>query len=136
MLYCSCVLPWRAAGAWWPEEDIGDVAGMTKAAIERLGAGLSAAAGSVVWGGDWNHALRDSEYAGTHDGREAIGKLVTKLGLRVPTEHLAHAKPGLLSIDHIAVPTTWDIAGCRRVVAVADGRRLSDHDAYVLDARP
>ena len=136
VLYCSCVLPWRAARAWWPAEDTGDVAAMTAAALERLRTELLAAAGSVVWGGDWNHALHGREYAGSVVGRRSILDLVAKLKLRVPTENLAHAIPGLLSIDHIAVPAEWRFTDCRRVVAVAAGKRLSDHDAYILDARP
>ena len=133
VLYCSCVLPWRSARPWWPAEDTGDVAAMTTAALARLRTGLLAARGAVVWGGDWNHALREREYAGTNDGRKLIGKLVTELRLRVPTEHLAHATPGLLSIDHIAVPIGWDFTACQRVVAAVAGKRLSDHDAYIVD---
>ena len=136
VLYCSCVLPWRSARPWWPAEDTGDVAAMTTAALARLRTGLLAARGAVVWGGDWNHALREREYAGTNDGRKLIGKLVTELRLRVPTEHLAHATPGLLSIDHIAVPIRWDFTACQRVVAAVAGKRLSDHDAYVVDCTP
>jgi hypothetical protein len=133
VLLCSCILPWRAARAWWPAEDTGDVAAMTGAALARLRTGLLAAPGSVVWGGDWNHALHEREYAGTHNGRGLIGKLVTELGLKVPTEHLVHAKPGLLSIDHVAIPIAWDFTACRRVVAAVAGKRLSDHDAYIVD---
>jgi hypothetical protein len=133
VLYCSCVLPWRSARPWWPAEDTGDVAAMTTAALARLRTGLLAALGSVVLGGDWNHALHEREYAGTNDGRELIGKLVTELCLKVPTEHLAHAKPGLLSIDHIAIPIPWDFTACRRVVAASAGKRLGDHDAYIVD---
>ena len=133
VLLCSCVLPWRAARARWPAEDTGDVAAMTTAALARLRTGLLAAPGSVVWGGDWNHALHAREYAGTNDGRKVIGKLVTRLCLKVPTEHLPHAIAGLLSIDHIAVPTAWHVTECQRVVAVVAGKRLSDHDAYIVN---
>ncbi len=36
-------------------------------------------------------------------------------------------------IDHIAVPGTWRILSAERVGAVHDQRRLSDHDAYVVE---
>ena len=136
VLYCSCVLPWRAARPWWPAEDTGDVAAMTAATLARLRTGLLAANGDVVWGGDWNHALHERELAGTNHGRGEIEKLRCKLQLQVPTEHQPHAKPGLLSIDHIAVPAGWRVTGCRRVVAAAAGKRLSDHDAYIVDCTP
>lgn len=137
ILMCSCVLPWRGARSYWPPEDHGDnIAAITTAALRRLKAGLQAGPGPIVWGGDWNHALHGPEYAGTSDGRRSITRLVAELDLRVPTENLEHAIPGLLSIDHIAVPARWRFTDCRRVVAAAAGKRLSDHDAYILDARP
>ena len=46
---------------------------------------------------------------------------------------LPHAIDDLLSIDHIAVPLGLQ-ATASRVSAEHDGKRLSDHDAYVLDA--
>ena len=133
VLYCSCVLPWRSARASWPPEDAGDVAAMTAAALARLSYALSGAPGSVVWGGDWNHALAGREYVGSIAGRKAILRLRDELRLQVPTEHLPHAKPGVVSIDHIAVPTDWRVTDRRRIVAFADRKRLSDHDAYVVD---
>ena len=111
---------------------------MTAATIARLRTGLPAAPCAVVWGGDWNHALHEREFAGTNDGRGEIKKLLFDLQLQVPTEHLPHAIPGLLSIDHIAVPSpsVWQVTKCRRVVAEAAGKRLSDHDAYIVDCTP
>lgn len=136
VIYCSCVLPWRSARPWWPAEDTGDVAAMTAATLARLRTGLLAAPGAVVWGGDWNHALHEREVAGTNHGRVEIEKLRVELQLQVPTERLPHAKHGLLSIDHIAIPAAWQVTKCRRVVAEADGKRLSDHDAYIVDCTP
>jgi hypothetical protein len=136
VLYCSCVLPWRSARRWWPKEDAGDVAAMTAATLARLRPELKTAPGAVVWGGDWNHALHEREVAGTHHGRGEIEKLRLKLQLQVPTENQPHAKPGLLSIDHIAVPAAWQVTKCQRVVAEAAGKRLSDHDAYIVDCTP
>ena len=93
-----------------------------------------ASAGPVIWGGDWNHALDGREYAGSTAGRAAILELVASRGLKVVTAAEPHATDGLLSIDHIAVPASWGVESSRRVIAVAGGRRLSDHDAYVAEA--
>jgi hypothetical protein len=68
------------------------------------------------------------EYAGGKAGRGHIEGLLRSLGLRVPTTHLAHRIPTLLSIDHIAVPTDSVVGSATRV----DATGLSDHDAYVV----
>ena len=82
--------------------------------------------------GDWNHALKGKEYAGSAGGRAAITSALDELGLVVPTAELPHRIDGLLSIDHIAVPK--EIAGePTRVVAAKGDKRLSDHDAYVVE---
>ena len=54
----------------------------------------------------------------------------------MPTAHLAHTEGGgYCSIDHIAVPNTWNVTACARLVARGDdNERLSDHDAYVIEA--
>lgn len=39
----------------------------------------------------------------------------------------------MCSIDHIAVPNQWRVGSASRRVAETDDRRLSDHDAYVID---
>lgn len=43
---------------------------------------------------------------------------------------------GLLSIDPIAIPTSWDVDHTARTAAAADGARLSDHDLYTIDVTP
>ena len=50
----------------------------------------------------------------------------------VRTTELPHPIKGLLSIDHIAVPA-GTAATARRMEAAHEGKRLSDHDAYVVD---
>lgn len=72
------------------------------------------------------------EYAGSTEGRCAIKALASRLDLTVTTADAPHRIDGLLSIDHIAVPASWESGPCQRVVAEAEGRRLSDHDAYVV----
>ncbi|NPC41049.1 endonuclease/exonuclease/phosphatase family protein [Nocardioides sp. zg-1230] len=128
--YVSSVLPWRNArsGPVWVGERHAD---KTQTAVDDLLLRLRAAP-SLVWGGDWNHALTGKEYAGSKAGRASITAALDELGLVVPTSDLPHAIEGLLSIDHVAVPAGSD-AVARRVVAECDGKRLSDHDAYVVD---
>ncbi|MFC8501400.1 endonuclease/exonuclease/phosphatase family protein [Pedococcus sp. NPDC057267] len=126
--FVSSVLPWRSCGARHPwigsrhEEK-------TQAAV---GSVVKSLQGPVVWGGDWNHALHGPEYAGSRAGRRHIENAVDQLELQVPTERLPHRIDGLLSIDHIAVPTRVHVLAAERVSAATDERRLSDHDAYVL----
>lgn len=130
--YVSSVLPWRSvrSGPVW----VGDRhADRTQNAVDDLLLRLRAAP-SLVWGGDWNHALTGKEYAGSKAGRASITAALDELGLAVPTTELPHAVDGLLSIDHVAVPA-GSSATARRVVAECAGKRLSDHDAYVVDAQ-
>lgn len=129
--YVSSVLPWRNCGSrppWFGERH----ADKTSHAIDDLSLRLRTA-GSLVWGGDWNHALAGREYAGSAGGRAAIARALDDLGLVVPTADLPHRTDGLLSIDHVAVPHRWECSAAR-VVAGRDGKRLSDHDAYVIEA--
>ena len=61
-----------------------------------------------------------------------VTDLLEAAKLSVPTRSLGSATPGHRSIDHIAVPITWDVLGAWRISADVEGRRLSDHDAYVI----
>lgn len=127
--YCSSILPWRGCGQThpWVEGSHGE---RTRHAVDQLAAALGP--GPLVWGGDWNHALSGAEHAGSKAGRGHLAALVNARGLSVPTATLPHRIAGLLSIDHIAVPSAWS-ATARRLPAQADDARLSDHDAYVVD---
>jgi hypothetical protein len=128
--YVSSVLPWRACGPRPPWRGKRH-AEKTAHAVDDLLLHMRAT-DHLVWGGDWNHALIGKEYAGSAGGRAAIVGALDELGLVVPTTELAHRIDGLLSIDHVALPK--DIAGePSRVVAEKDGKRLSDHDVYVVD---
>lgn len=136
-LFVSTVLPWnlvRASGHWpGPEATTGERVAASLAQVAPL---LQGHDGPVVWGGDLNHALEGREYAGAEDGRAAIAGMVGELGLVVPTAPLPHRDEGRASIDHVAVPAGWDGASAERTAAQrADGPRLSDHDAYVVEAR-
>ena len=86
----------------------------------------------TVWGGDWNQALEGRDYVGSMVGREKILELVNDAGLSVPTGALGSASRGHRSVDHIAIPISWDVVGVQRRQAAVAGHRLSDHDAYVV----
>ena len=100
------------------------------ATLEALRPFLAAQA-DLVWGGDWNHALNGPERAGSSLGRADLLRLLVDLRLGVATSELAHALPGLRSIDHVAARLPAQRA--ERVVAELGHRRLSDHDLYVVD---
>jgi hypothetical protein len=59
-----------------------------------------------------------------------------QLGLIAPTANLPQRIDAVLTIDHIAVPATWAIVSADRHIAEADGARISDHDAYVVEVVP
>lgn len=124
---CSSVLPWRSCGSGqpWVGERHADKTAHAVAPIARLRA-------PVVWGGDWNHALEGTDHVGSKEGREHIFGVLGSLGLQVPTAELG-AHRGDRSIDHIAVPKEWVLLAAEQLPAVVDGKRLSDHDAYVVE---
>lgn len=128
--YVSSVLPWRSCG-FQPPWSGQRHAEKTANAVDDLVLGLRAA-GSLVWGGDWNHALTGKEYAGSYGGRQAILAALDELELEVPTADLPHRIDDLSSIDHVALPSGWSTTSADRLVAEHGGRRLSDHDAYVI----
>jgi endonuclease/exonuclease/phosphatase family metal-dependent hydrolase len=128
--YVSSVLPWRACGArppWVGTRHADKTANALDDLLLRL-----RATDSLVWGGDWNHALSGKEYAGSQGGRREILRALAELDLVVPTTELPHPIEGLLSIDHVAVPS-GTVASAARVEAIHEATRLSDHDAYVVD---
>jgi hypothetical protein len=128
--FCSSILPWKGAG--WREPWVGTRhAEWTAACVATLLGSLPT--DRLVWGGDWNHALSGREWAGSMAGREVVLAAVEKLDLVVPTADLPHHIEGLLSIDHIAVPREANVVDAHAVVAAVEARRLSDHDAYVVE---
>jgi endonuclease/exonuclease/phosphatase family metal-dependent hydrolase len=128
--YCSSILPWTGCGPNPPWSGARHV-DKTEQAVKELMAHLPSE--SLVWGGDWNHALEGREYAGSQGGRRHLMAALDDLGLTVPTARLPHRIDGLLSIDHIAVSRSATVSAAERHVAQAHGKRLSDHDAYVVE---
>lgn len=127
--FLASVLPWRSA---LPSDGFaGDNQGeRTRGAVAAIAVGWPA--GAVVWGGDWNHEMTGRLGAGSTTGRDVILRLLRERKLQVPTSVLG-AEGGYGSVDHIAVPEDWKVMSVERHVAAVGGRRLSDHDAYVVE---
>jgi endonuclease/exonuclease/phosphatase family metal-dependent hydrolase len=127
---CSSILPWRGCGTRGPWTG-STTSEKTSAAVAEIEAHAPS-----VWGGDWNHALSGREWTGSIDGRRTLLAAVERLQLQVPTAEMPHQIDGLVSIDHLAVPTTWEVRATQRYRAFVGAARISDHDAYVVDAVP
>ena len=127
LLVCASVLPWRSSGgdAPWCGSTQGERTVNAVNDLKRI------AKAPVVWGGDFNHALQGPEVAGSRDGTARILELLQSCGSAARTVGLAHRLPGVLTIDHIAVPVAWGLES----VSHHDARGLSDHDLYVVDVR-
>ncbi|MCW2736367.1 hypothetical protein [Nocardioides sp.] len=128
--YVSSILPWRSCGSdspWVGDRHVDKTSNAVDDLLLRL-----RVADSLVWGGDWNHALVGKEYAGSIGGRRAILAALESLGLEATTAVLPHRTEGLFTIDHLAVPAGLP-SRAWRIVASHEGKRLSDHDAYVVE---
>ena len=128
VVYACSVLPWGgAAGDPWRGN------GYTERMLHALDdlAPFLCQQDRLVWGGDWNHALEGPLDGSTLRGRERIDLLLADLGLHAPTRHDPRGVYAINSIDHVAV--TDEQAISTHIVAAVDSRRLSDHDAYVVD---
>ncbi len=70
--------------------------------------------------------------------RQAVicSRLLNDWSLYVPTASSPHQIEELLSIDHIAVPKSWVVSATQRHRAFVGETRISDHDAYVVEASP
>ncbi len=124
--FCSSVLPWRTCGAAHPW--VGKRHSQrTAAAVESLKPALEKHR-RLVWGGDWNHAMKGREYAGSVAGRASIQAAVDQLRLRVVTRDLPHRLEGGLTIDHVAIGPDFRVTKVDHL----DASGLSDHDAYVV----
>lgn len=130
LAFCCSVLPWRSCGQRQPWI-AAQHADKTSATLDDLLKKLPAT--GLIWGGDWNHALSGPEWVGSKGGRKHLLAAVASLALQVPTAPLKHRLPDLLAIDHIAVPTGTKVVSAGRVIASAEEKRLSDHDAYVIE---
>ena len=130
--FCSSILPWRSCGTQPPWDGARHV-DKAKAALDQLLLALPTS--GLVWGGDWNHALKEKEYAGSQGGRKHLLEAIASLNLIVPTIDLPHRLSDCLSIDHIAVSEEAEIISAEPIDASDAGIRLSDHDAYVIECK-
>jgi len=64
-------------------------------------------------------------------GRTDILEALKRLELNVPTTGLSHRGNYCHVIDHIGVPLSWKVESAERI----DTKRLSGHDAYVVEAQ-
>jgi hypothetical protein len=126
--YVSSILPWAGSGGEHPWQGDDHPTRMANT-LDSLAPFLDKQT-DLVWGGDWNHSLGGPERAGSKAGRRDLLSVLQKLRLNVPTAGLSHYLNDLLTIDHIALRNGVEEA--RRVVAVRDGKRLSDHDLYLV----
>lgn len=121
--FCSSVLPWRGCDAeTWGD---GDLAAKMQMTLDKLRASF---AGVDVWGGDWNAALGDQDWTSSRGARAALRDVLDDLRLQVPTAALPSQRPGVLSIDHVALRERVPVTACQHVPSGP----LSDHDAYVV----
>lgn len=129
LVVCASVLPWRSCGDADPWKGRNQDE-RTTAAVDALVQALPAE--PLVWGGDFNHALRGTEVAGSAGGAARTRAAADDRGLRFPTIGAGHRRPGVLTIDHIGVPKQWQAEVEHHRVDSA----LSDHDVYVVDVDP
>jgi hypothetical protein len=71
-------------------------------------------------------------------GRLGRGQALASFGYRTIGTQCAYALSphqidDLLSIDHIAVPSSWQVTETRRYRAFVEQNRISDHDAYTAE---
>ena len=130
----SSVLPWRSAGRpeFWGGLKHAEKMSSTLRRLKESMVDETWPDEPLVWGGDWNQSLTGPEYAGTMAGRRYLLDLLDRQGLVAHTRHLRHRLEGVASIDHIAVPADKVVTEVRAVSADVQGRRLSDHDLYLV----
>ncbi|GAA5031772.1 hypothetical protein GCM10023258_30220 [Terrabacter aeriphilus] len=138
VLVASSVLPWRAAGKYWPSGDGDDLQGRYASVLSRHQAAILEAREDdlVVWGGDFNQTLSGTEHVGSSSGRRTLGAAFQSLDLRVLTEDAPSTARNAHPIDHVAVPHHVGPVSARCILPTARDRALSDHPAYLAEVGP
>lgn len=135
-LVANSVLPWRGAGAAWPDSDPLFTSRFERCLRQHV-AEIDAARGSsaVVWGGDFNQALMGREWVGSSSGRGLLVEALSHLGLAAVTARMFGMTPGTYSIDHIALPRDWAIKASmpQTYTPKWQERPLSDHPLYLVE---
>ena len=131
LLTASSVMPWRGAGAHWPGDADAPLADRFRETLREHRAAIEQARDGrpVVWGGDFNVALEGPEHAGVTATRADLVETFAGLGLEARTGHLPHRVPDISTIDHIAVPASWEVQAAER-----HEPGLSDHALYAVRA--
>lgn len=135
VLVASSVLPWRAAGKYWPSGDGEGYRDRFTSALSRHQAAVLEAMEDdlVVWGGDFNQELSGRDSVGSSVGRQALDSAFKTLELRVLTEDRLTMAGDAHPIDHIAVPRHLNHLSARWLLPTASRRALSDHPAYLAE---
>ena len=125
---CSSILPWRSCGstfAWVGERHMDKTQATLRSSIAHCR--LRACVGRRL-----EPRAVGREYIGSVGGRAHLLELLEGRGMRVPTAALPHHIGPLLSIDHIAHTSDLSVGRDSLQFKTRDGRRLSDHDGYLL----
>jgi hypothetical protein len=86
----------------------------------------------ILVAGDFNQTLAGM-VVGSNAGRAELVAMFERNGLLAFTSDLPSARPGCMSIDHLAGPASWNPVGTRHPPSLAEGGALSDHAAYVVE---
>jgi Uncharacterized protein conserved in bacteria C-term(DUF2220) len=127
IIYCSSVLPWSTCGKKppWVGKSLAEKTANTLSTLEA-----ALPRQKLVWGGDWNQNLKGGfENVGSSDGRNQLIATIVRWQMQIPTAPLLHQLGICHTIDHIAVPSEWNVKSARRILA----KGLSDRDAYVIE---
>lgn len=146
LVACS-VLPWGGAAEFWPglpSRKLDDQAEFVLSHHVKRIAVARHPGEPLIWGGDFNQALRrpspEMQRAGyrslgTDAGIQRLQEEFDRFHLQPLTAHAEHRLPGREAIDHLAVsrelPVVQDVEVHR--LTRANGKRLSDHAAYITD---
>ena len=131
LLTASSVMPWRGAKAHWPGDADAPLADRFRDSLRehRTAIEESRDGRPVVWGGDVNLALEGPEHAGATATRADLLQAFADVGLEARTGHLPHRIADISTIDHVAVPTSWQVQTAER-----HEPGLSDHALYLVRA--
>jgi hypothetical protein len=144
LVACS-VLPWGGAGQYWPGLPPKFLNDQAEFVLGHHAARIHAARNEgepVIWGGDFNQQLRPTPpervafgTAGTVPGIARLLAAFDRFELQVLTADAEHLDPAAWAIDHLAVSRSMvrQVAATVKRPTCPDGRRLSDHAAYIAE---
>ncbi|MEI2713882.1 MAG: endonuclease/exonuclease/phosphatase family protein [Nocardioides sp.] len=125
----SSIMPWPRAGTLWPWGSPDHTERMAETASAVL---ETVVPGETIWGGDWNTPLTGNLSGFARASQAALLDALNGQPFQVPTKDLLAKSDLQSSIDHIAVPDSWETLHAERVRTDT----LSDHDAYWIEVLP